>query len=607
MKILVNGREAVLKANASFEYVSENPLFTEAEDYTMEIVFPMKDCPQNILIFGPLHVDGVDIPKVSFPCEMQDGGHFSKSGILTITSVSDTEVKGQFLEGMSQQNFASDLDTILTDLDFSQWDGSKQDFENYTPGPDFGWDDIWVWDSKRGETVHGATGVGDYHKIYLSHLIKLIGKATGWSINYDALMAIPMFKYILVVNTRREHLSDDYIIRPLNSYLPRWTVKQFLDELSMFFGCIYRISSTERQITFQAHQTIYTQHNVASIVPIDDFSVEVLENDSSYRGNKGVRLPNECNEGRLNSCRGIETDARIPHYSLTYEELVNTILYGAANPLGKVHTYLGEPVTNDFTERVEGWKGLKDKYLYYITDRNLWAVLTKTDEQYIYPDTADEETPPDYRFQVAEIINQFDMDENGTELKICPCSSFKYTYHPVYPVLPFVPIPEDHVEDVKLGGQKPALEYVAEGLRDEALFYYDKLWVILYKENESGKKIPFVRKYEPNYIGVIVDDENGNYVVDENSTVRGGKAMNGFVENPYTLAPSDPSIQNVAALPKVDETKLYRYKWLTKTLPSPTSIFLINSKRFACLRITALFTVNGMSELVEGEFYEIID
>ena len=35
MKILVNGREAVLKANASFEYVSENPLFTEAEDYTI--------------------------------------------------------------------------------------------------------------------------------------------------------------------------------------------------------------------------------------------------------------------------------------------------------------------------------------------------------------------------------------------------------------------------------------------------------------------------------------------------------------------------------------------------------------------------------------------
>jgi hypothetical protein len=80
------------------------------------------------------------------------------------------------------------------------------------------------------------------------------------------------------------------------------------------------------------------------------------------------------------------------------------------------------------------------------------------------------------------------------------------------------------------------------------------------------------------------------------------------VENPYTLIPSDPSIQSVAALPSVDETKLYRFKFLVDgTLPAPTNIFLINGKKFACLRLTARFTVNGMSQLVEGEFYEITD
>ena len=172
MKILVNGREAVLKANASFEYVSENPLFTEAEDYTMEIPFPMKDCPQNISIFGPLHVKGVDISKVSFPCEIQTDA-FVKSGILTITSVSDTEVKGQFLEGMSQQNFASSLpDVYLTDLDFSQWDGTKGGWENFPDfskvydsqgyvigwkanksGPEWGWDEMDVLDRSSGEVV----------------------------------------------------------------------------------------------------------------------------------------------------------------------------------------------------------------------------------------------------------------------------------------------------------------------------------------------------------------------------------------------------------------------------------------------------------------------
>ena len=37
MKIIVDGKEAVLKEGSSFEYHMENPMLTEAEDYTMEM------------------------------------------------------------------------------------------------------------------------------------------------------------------------------------------------------------------------------------------------------------------------------------------------------------------------------------------------------------------------------------------------------------------------------------------------------------------------------------------------------------------------------------------------------------------------------------------
>lgn len=57
---------------------------------------------------------------------------------------------------------------------------------------------------------------------------------------------------------------------------------------------------------------------------------------------------------------------------------------------------------------------------------------------------------------------------------------------------------------------------------------------------------------------------------------------------------------------EVDESKLYRYKFLSKTLPDPKDIYVIKGKRYACLRLTAHFTVDGMSELIEGEFYEIV-
>ena len=50
MEIIINGQQASLKKNTSFEYISENPLFTGSDSYTLTITFPLKDCPQNINI-----------------------------------------------------------------------------------------------------------------------------------------------------------------------------------------------------------------------------------------------------------------------------------------------------------------------------------------------------------------------------------------------------------------------------------------------------------------------------------------------------------------------------------------------------------------------------
>ena len=45
MKILVNGREALIKSGTSIEYVQENRFFNEADDYTLNITFPIAGCP----------------------------------------------------------------------------------------------------------------------------------------------------------------------------------------------------------------------------------------------------------------------------------------------------------------------------------------------------------------------------------------------------------------------------------------------------------------------------------------------------------------------------------------------------------------------------------
>ena len=112
MQIFVDGKLAVLKKNTSFDYVSENSLFTGSDSYSMTITFPMKNCAQNMGIFGWITRKDSNKDNIVMDCEMRDKS-FYKSGCITVTEVSDEEIKAQFLEGRSASNFDVSFDTIF--------------------------------------------------------------------------------------------------------------------------------------------------------------------------------------------------------------------------------------------------------------------------------------------------------------------------------------------------------------------------------------------------------------------------------------------------------------------------------------------------------------
>ena len=66
MILTINGQQAALKKGSSIEYVSENRIFTDADDYSMEIELPLADCPQNIAIFGMITRKDVDTGDIFF-------------------------------------------------------------------------------------------------------------------------------------------------------------------------------------------------------------------------------------------------------------------------------------------------------------------------------------------------------------------------------------------------------------------------------------------------------------------------------------------------------------------------------------------------------------
>ena len=66
MILTINGKQAALKKGSSIEYVSENRIFTDADDYSMEIELPLADCPQNLDIFGMITLKDVDAGDIFF-------------------------------------------------------------------------------------------------------------------------------------------------------------------------------------------------------------------------------------------------------------------------------------------------------------------------------------------------------------------------------------------------------------------------------------------------------------------------------------------------------------------------------------------------------------
>lgn len=117
MEIIINNQQAILEQGTSFDFIAENRLFTGSDSYTLTITFPLRGCAQNIAIFGHIHRAEVAKNKVVFDCEIRDRD-FYRSGTITITEISDVEVKTQFLEGRSEQNFDETFDDIyLNELD----------------------------------------------------------------------------------------------------------------------------------------------------------------------------------------------------------------------------------------------------------------------------------------------------------------------------------------------------------------------------------------------------------------------------------------------------------------------------------------------------------
>ena len=324
ISLTIDGKEAALKKGSSIEYVSENRIFTDADDYSMEIELPLAECPQNIDIFGHLTRKDVDTDNIFFDAILQDT-RFRKVGAVVITGITQDAVKVQFLEKRSYQNFYPHFDeTYIDELELGEWPHIHPDNINsggMSGNPRPGWEDAtymtpaqmwakwqdytalpWVnnysgnlqncakWNASQNKYEWKVNPDDDEDTDYtkgfsfqpnLLWLTKKICDALGYSYDFTKWENSD-YKYLMVMNT----LPYSWSNRKWAAALPHWTINEFFKELENFLLCEFDIDHARQRVTCSVtSENLSDAGTVCIDKVIDSFSVEVStdEDNTGYK------------------------------------------------------------------------------------------------------------------------------------------------------------------------------------------------------------------------------------------------------------------------------------------------------------------------------------
>lgn len=580
MEIIVDGRLAALKKGSSFDYIAENRFFTDSDSYTLSMEFPLRGCPQNIEIFGHLHRVEVDADDVVFDCEIRDK-LFVVRGTLTVVGMSEVEVKCQFLEGRSAQNFRKDLDEIyLNELRlFSAYasvaenDNPAQRWKSFTSAsttvalP-------WVNNNSgnmQNEVAYAGNGGYQWKctqislQPYLLYLLNEIFKAVGLKAELTQLQN-SRFRKLVVFNT----LPVAWEISNYALALPHWSITEFLEELEKFFMGKFHIDYRESRVTFDFNSDAL--RNVTSMEitnVIDEFSADVTEEDGSdYQEGRNLKYADAGHEmWKYADCDWFIAARENVLQKESYIDIM-------ADKMSNFHLVNGYDIV-----------GLNK--LYYAINIKTYCILryvrmtggrrqlTMQPVNVFGQRTVDHEKPDD-----AEEINIVPAWIDDTTEMLGQCV--------------FLDLPDLENDDngENSGTQDPGTLLKTPNTRlletgsKEQQEFLDKIFVGFW-DNEVDKKFklprPFIDKFTPY--------EDFTYLYKPEFSMRLNDTTESLRERIF----------------RIDGKKKYTFTFLSKTIPNPRSVFYINNKKYLAAKIKAQFNAEtGLSEKMQMECYRII-
>lgn len=651
MEIIINGQQAYLKKNTSFEYISENPLFTGSDSYTLTITFPLKDCPQNIAIFGHIHRQDVEKSKVVFDCDIRDKGFF-KSGSITITQISETEVKTQFLEGRSEQNFDDTFDDIyLNQLKLGYPAAEERNPQNvntvdawHRTYPNAKWMPLpWVNNTSgnmqnavvkdsQGRYQWESTRNSITYQPFLLYILYKVCEEVGYTGDFRSIEASE-YKYLLICNTLPWTWGAwDFAIA-----LPHWSLTEFFEQLELLLDGEFAINHKAKTIGFEFSQKIADNTQPVRIDKVvNKYTVEVSsDSNSEYKGITNLAYAENSNRmWAYRSCQWYIEEHKAD--AMVFDTLAELLEHAKTLKECGVETWSrgsrsGTSYTRGYAYGSDGHKLFyaKDVDTYFI----MWcykAELYKTFHQYS-DDT-------DYNYFVYTNllmpVNQFgkrvfDKDAEEVEMRIVP-AWIDYTEDSLGQCL-FLECGDMESADSwseetdengnTSGGFNPGSggghfgraprRASRFGQKDDDDVDYNSGALA---QSDAGKAIAKGEQdksdayFDQIFVG-FWDGQNRQTGKLPCPTVDSIEITDDFVavQSPYSLRINQNADAGGQYVYPIDARKKYNFSFLSEDIPDPRAVFYIDGGKYVCEKITATFHEGtGKSLLQKGVFYKII-
>ena len=581
IRFFVNGNPASVSRNTQIEFFVENSLFSESKSYTLSVEFPVKGCQENIEAFGHLYRQDVAKSPDLIPCRMSCGT-LMLEGALAIIEVNDSSVKAQFLEGVDAANEDDSIDDLMiNELDLGSF--PHVGASSITPvlarkGTS---DEIcYPWIAENSDVVNNhAASASQWHEDtkrlswqpYLLTIMRRVAAAAGYTL-YPGVLESSVWSKVVICNS----IPGIWYMPEYRSAMPAWSVREFFTKLGIAMDGVFRFDFAGKAIVFSSWQQIREAAGVVRIDAVaDKYSATVSrdEKDADFLPLKRFRYKHPDSAiWKYLDCPWISS-VNWKLQIIDSVEQFNTVRH--TSPL-------------IYCRRIDTYFVARPVIMY-----SKGHVSDSLSSQYPYA-----------RIMEMQPVNVFGPAvwergmEDYEELDVVPVT-VDYAFEGKMMFLPLSSY-DDSESGSGMGSDLDGDMSFANGVQiDRNKWLMDKV-VISHTRQTAAIESASEDKESPTYyssllLGVVDPDTRSYPITDVD-------VLDGEIRTYVDIF----RIRDGGAGETIDPKVMYSFSFIASDLPDINALFEIQGQRYICRKLTARFSVDGMSSLIEGDFYRIV-